>query len=269
MLVTIIYNDLVELKGTYEYKIKDINPYIVNKNDEFADDWLASTRRIMVAELGYKIVHDLSEYRRLCINRELDWRTNNEDNSDSDDDDYPIVYRIRSDTSDTSIDPLNESINKMKEYKYDFSHRLVTDYDDTMPTMILGQPCVGKTSAAVFLLDYRCLIIRSIGQLLNFNHRIHDGIVFENVDFREVRIKDLIVLTHRGDRVIIINNIEVLIPKTCQLIFTGDNNNTKYIFPTVKSKSFYNRFTVMYADGNIYIENDKKRKPKTVFLNDN
>lgn len=91
----------------------------------------------------------------------------------------------------------------------------------TKHNILYGIPGIGKTSLAKFYLDYRCLVVEDLDEdLKKFDPSLHDGIIFENIDFRKMNTSNVLQLVCMPDVVIPCGDVDVLIPKGTRLIFT-------------------------------------------------
>lgn len=84
-----------------------------------------------------------------------------------------------------------------------------------------GRPRVGKTSVAKFCLDYRCIIVEDLDKdLRKFDPTLHDGIIFENIDFRKIGNNRVLQLICSPSRIIHCHDVDIQLTPNTQLIFT-------------------------------------------------
>lgn len=87
--------------------------------------------------------------------------------------------------------------------------------------ILCGPTQSGKTSLAKILLEYRVLIVENVDRdLPKFDPSIHDGIVFENLDFRMYPHHSIANLLSRDDRKIEVKDNSIRVPASTKLIFT-------------------------------------------------
>ena len=94
--------------------------------------------------------------------------------------------------------------------------------------ILYGDNGLGKTSLAKFYLGYKCLVVHNIDvDLGKFDDRIHDSILFENIDFRDRDPLYVLNLVCCPNRVVQCGDVNVLIPTDTELVFTTNINDGK------------------------------------------
>lgn len=111
----------------------------------------------------------------------------------------------------------NNELIRVEEY-HNFDTEILTHYDDSKHTVIIGKPGLGRTSLAYWLFDYNALVITELAQLCQFDRSVHDAIIFREVDLR-LTFKELDMLTSKSSKLVTINKVEVLIPASTRLLF--------------------------------------------------
>lgn len=87
--------------------------------------------------------------------------------------------------------------------------------------ILYGRIGIGKTSFAKFRLNYNCLIVEDLDiDLQRFDSSIHKSILFENVDFSNMGLSNVLHLVCGSKRIYCYDDVEIKIPPTTQLIFT-------------------------------------------------
>lgn len=128
-------------------------------------------------------------------------------------------------------DTTNSPARDYSGYPSNFNTEIFHHYDETKNTILIGQSGLGKTSLASWMFNHRVLIIDNILQLSGFNRDKHDAIIFREVDFSQLKFRELDILTSRSSKLVTINKTEILIPSITNLIFTT-TRESGHIFPT-------------------------------------
>lgn len=91
--------------------------------------------------------------------------------------------------------------------------------------IIWGDAGIGKTEYAKFLLG-ESLMVSHIDDLANFNPEFHNGIIFDDMDFKHFpRTSQIHLLDWDNDRSIHIRYQTAFIPKNTKKIFTTNEFN--------------------------------------------
>lgn len=90
--------------------------------------------------------------------------------------------------------------------------------------IIFGYAEHGKTSLAKFLLDYKCLVVERLQDLSEYDPSIHNGIVFENIDFSSMEYSSIAsLLMPEKRRLMIDDSRSITITGNTKIIFTSRN----------------------------------------------
>ena len=138
----------------------------------------------------------------------------------------PYQLQIATISTSTIITTESKKSNSDSTGNHDMTPRrnfnldILTVIDIDRSTVFFGEKGIGKTSLAKFCLGYDCLIVEQLDDLKRLG--AHRGIIFENIDLRDMNTIDVIRLTsptNRSYRCSSDGSI-VKIPNSTQLIFT-------------------------------------------------
>ena len=252
MVAVILYDTRVRITSDEYFKIYNIVPYIVSNKLGYGrstilnpirrmitscmiDEYLINpTTEIMNKQLIYtdRWGHNYLNSQHSHIEGEYENKFNIDDDIEYD---YGIIDKVVSMISpdirkliddrnklDKSVE--NNDMNPRIGYNID----LITNHIDGTGNypIIHGMLGLGKTSLAKYYTCYKCLIVEDLDRdLKKFDYRIHDSILFENIDFRGMDPLWVLNLICCPNRVIQCDDIKVLIPNRTELIFTTNIKN--------------------------------------------
>lgn len=134
--------------------------------------------------------------------------------------------------------------------------------------IIIGPENVGKTSWCKFILGFKCIVAETFNDIRKFDHKRHNGIIFENLDFQDTHYMLIESLVCYEDRIFRFKDVEVLIPATTRLIFTSRKDDGM-IFGTQKcSRKYYKECFRLRLKNNTYREEESDSESPITFEED-
>lgn len=127
---------------------------------------------------------------------------------------------------------------------------------DNKNYIIFGEEGIGKTELAKYILQYRCVVIERMEDFKHYDPQVHSGIIFENIDFSDVKNDVLMCLIERHDRIIKLQNREVKLDKNVRLIFTTRIDKGKIFGVNGTGRSIYRKMNVIQLTRKPYTEEE-------------
>lgn len=134
--------------------------------------------------------------------------------------------------------------------------------------IVIGSENIGKTSWCKFILGFKCIVTETFNDIRKFDHKRHNGIIFENLDFKDTHYMLIESLVCYEDRIFRFKDVEVLIPATTRLIFTSRKDDGM-IFGTQKcSRKYYKECFRLRLKTNTYREEESDSESPITFEED-
>lgn len=129
-------------------------------------------------------------------------------------------------TPTTTKRPYKTLQNNEMNGSYNFDRSVISNAGRSNRIILHGRRDIGKTSLAKFYLCYYCIVVEDLKTDLNkFDPSIHEGIVFENIDFRYVGPFYIMMLLFCPEKMVEYDYCNVVIPLNTTMIFTTSIDN--------------------------------------------